>query len=69
MVKHIFQQNKKKKKKKKERKKEKKKRKKKKNQSFVYFLQCNFVQISPVCGPNIYQLIYGDTLDFKFRSQ
>ena len=25
----------------------------------------NFVQISPACGPNTYQKMYGKTLDFE----
>ena len=31
---------------------------------FVKFGLYNFVQISPACGPNTYQIMYGETLDF-----
>ena len=28
----------------------------------MYFGPYNFVQISPACGPNTYQIMYGETL-------
>ena len=28
----------------------------------VYFVPYDFVQISPACGPNTYQIMYGETL-------
>ena len=34
-------------------------------QKFIHFKQYDFVQISPVCGPNTYQIMYGETLDVK----
>ena len=34
-----------------------------KAQNFVFFEPYDFVQISPVCGPNTYQIMYGETLD------
>ena len=38
-----------------------------KAQNFVYFvgLSNNFVQNLPACGPNTYQIMYGETLDFQ----
>ena len=36
-----------------------------KAQNFVYFGPYDFVQISPACGPNTYQIMYGETLDFQ----
>ena len=42
---------------------------KKKTQNFVYFVPCDFVQISPACGLNTYQIMYGETLDFQFQRQ
>ena len=33
-------------------------------QNFVFF-----VQISPACGPNTYQVMYGETLDFQCQHQ
>ena len=33
-----------------------------KAQNFVYFIPNNFVQISQACGPNIYQIMYGEPL-------
>ena len=38
-----------------------------KAQSFVYFLPNDFVQISAACGQNTYQILYGETLDFRFK--
>ena len=35
-----------------------------KDQSFVYFVSRDFVHISPACGPNTYQIMHGETLDF-----
>ena len=29
-----------------------------KAQDFVYFVPCDFVQISPACGPNNYQIMH-----------
>ena len=29
--------------------------------NFVWFRLCDFVQISPACGPNTYQIMYGET--------
>ena len=29
----------------------------------------DFVQISPACGPNTYQIMYGETLDFQCQRQ
>ena len=40
-----------------------------KAQNFVQFGPYNFVQISPACGPNTYQIMYGDTLDFQSQHQ
>ena len=31
-----------------------------KAQNFVHFLPYNFVQISPACSPNAYQIMYGE---------
>ena len=31
-----------------------------KAQNFVYFIEYNFVYISPACGPNTYQIMFGD---------
>ena len=33
-------------------------------QTVVYFRKYDFVQISPACDPNTYQIIHGETLDF-----
>ena len=38
-------------------------------QNFVYFGPYDFVQISPACGPNTYQIMYGETLDFQCQHQ
>ena len=40
-----------------------------KAQNFVYFGPYAFVQISPACGPNTYQTIYGETSDFQCQHQ
>ena len=36
-----------------------------KAQNFVYFGKYDFVQISPACSPNTYQIMCGETLDFQ----
>ena len=36
-----------------------------KAQNFVYFEPYDFVQISRACGPNTYQIMYGETLDLQ----
>ena len=36
-----------------------------KEQNFTYFGLYGFVQISPTSGPNTYQIMYGETLDFQ----
>ena len=38
-----------------------------KAQNFVYFGPYDFVQISPGCGLNTYQIMYGETLDFQVQ--
>ena len=35
-----------------------------KAQNLVYFRSYDFVQILPACGPNTFQIMYGETLDF-----
>ena len=40
-----------------------------KAQNFVYFAPYDFVQISPACGPNTYQMMYGETLNFQCQRQ
>ena len=35
-----------------------------KTKNFIYFRPDEFVQISPVCCPNAYQIMHGETLDF-----
>ena len=40
-----------------------------KAQNFVNFGPYAFVQISPACGPNTYQIMYGETLDFQCQHQ
>ena len=35
-----------------------------KAQNFVHFVPYDFVTISPACGLNTYQIMYGETLDF-----
>ena len=39
------------------------------SQNFVYFVLYDFVQSSPVCGPNTYQIMYGETSDFRCQRQ
>ena len=34
---------------------------KKKTQNFVHFGPYDLDQISPICGPNVHQIIYGET--------
>ena len=36
-----------------------------KAQNFVWFRQYDFVQISSAYGPNNYQIMYGEILDFQ----
>ena len=36
-----------------------------KTQNFVYFVPCDFVQISSPFGSNTNQIMYEETLDFK----
>ena len=36
-----------------------------KSQNFVHFGPYDLVQISPVCGPNTYQIMYRETLEFQ----
>ena len=36
-----------------------------KPQKFVKFGSGDVVQILPACGPNTYQIMYGETLDFQ----
>ena len=36
-----------------------------KAQNFKYFPPYNFVKILPACGPNTYQIMYGESLDFQ----
>ena len=40
-----------------------------KDQNFAQFGPYDFVQILPACGPNIYQIMYGETLDFRCQHQ
>ena len=40
-----------------------------KAQNFVLFGPYDLVQISPACGLNTYQLMYGETLDFQCQHQ
>ena len=40
-----------------------------KAQNFVKFGPYDFVLISPACGPNTYQIRYGETLDFQCQHQ
>ena len=35
----------------------------------ILFGPYDFVQISPACGPNTYQIMYGETLDFQCQHQ
>ena len=41
----------------------------KKNSTICQFVPYDFVQISPACGPNTYQIMYGETLDFQCQHQ
>ena len=36
-------------------------------QNFVYFGPYDFVQISTACGPNTYQIMYGETLNLPSK--
>ena len=38
-----------------------------KAQKFVHFGPYDLVQILPVCGPNMYQIMYEETLDFQCK--
>ena len=40
-----------------------------KAQNFVWFGPYDFVKIKPACGPNTYQIMYGETLDFQCQHQ
>ena len=40
-----------------------------KSSKFVYLVPYDFVQISPACGPNIDQIMYGETLNFQRQRQ
>ena len=40
-----------------------------KAQNFVWLGPYDFVQFSPACGPNIYQVMYRETLDFQCQHQ
>ena len=40
-----------------------------KTPNFVWFGLYDFVQISPACGPNTYQIMYGETLDSQCQHQ
>ena len=40
-----------------------------KAQNFEYFVPYDLVQILPACGPNTYQIMYGETLDFQCQRQ
>ena len=40
-----------------------------KAQNFVQFQPYDFVHISPTCGPNTYQMMCGETLDFQCQHQ
>ena len=37
--------------------------------NFVWFEPYDFFQISSACGPNTYQIMYGETLDFQCQHQ
>ena len=39
-----------------------------KPQNFVWFGPYNFVQISPACVQNTYQIMLGETFDFQYVS-
>ena len=34
-------------------------------ENFVYSVSYDFVKISPACGPNTYQIMYEEILDFQ----
>ena len=38
-------------------------------QNFVYFVPCDFVQISTACSSNTDQIMYGETLEFQCQRQ
>ena len=38
-------------------------------QNLVLLGAYDFVQISPACGPNTHQIMYGETLDFQCQHQ
>ena len=40
-----------------------------KTRNFVWFGPYDFVQISTARGPNTYQIMYGETLDFRCQHQ
>ena len=40
-----------------------------KARNFEYFVPYDFVQISPARGPDTFQIMYGETLDFQSRRQ
>ena len=40
-----------------------------KRSAFGIFRTLRFVQISPACGPNTYQMMYGQTLNFQCQCQ
>ena len=40
-----------------------------KAQNFAWFGPYDFLQISPACGPNTYQIMYGENLDFQCQHQ
>ena len=40
-----------------------------KAQNFVCFVSYNFVQISPICDPNIYQIMCAKMFDFQCQDQ
>ena len=40
-----------------------------KGQNFVHFLRYEFVQISPTCRSTIYQIMYGEILNFRCQRQ
>ena len=37
--------------------------------NFVYFIRYDFVQNSPTCDPNAYQIMYEDNLDFQCQGE
>ena len=40
-----------------------------KTHNFVWFGPYDFVQISPACSTNTYEIMYGDILDFQCQHQ